>query len=291
MKKYLVLGLVLVLCLSMMGCMADLPFGSSGKAEEDPASVPEQTQAAEPEQNQAVTEAPAETAAPASETPAATEAPAVQPTGELVTESVSREGKYTIEFDEGYSQENSYNYHVPALNADTAGAKAINGKIEERFGKLANGELESIENKIGSAVVEIGWQSEVWNGVLSLVVFDRYDWESTDYCVYYYDTQSGAELGADEMLGRLDLSERSYLSGCRRAIEEKYEENYGDLTEEQRIDYGYYVMENAIDDYITMDYLPFFVEESGRIGVAAPIPSLAGASYYISILYPSFERD
>ena len=308
MKQWIAFFLALVMVLALVGCQkGNLPSN-------DPASQPNNTRSSEmtteaqasetdapaASSEAAATEAPTE--APAATTEAATEPAETSPIETenedpdasnaygLVRNQLREVGSYTITFDDDYEQVSSYSFRVPEITEQTAGAASINQKINQRFLGAAQSELAQIEANIGSPLIEMGWYVELWNGLVSLVVYETMDWGTTDYEIYYYDSELGQELNAYQVLDRLVLTEENFLEGVRAAVRERYDQQYANIEEDQRETMGYYAMRDRIDgaDLINMSMVKFYVSEGAQISVVAPVPSLAGADYYYQIVYPSF---
>ena len=196
----------------------------------------------------------------------------------------------------GYYYENGeYCYRLPTVEADTAGAKAINDAIREAFGKDVEEAAKALEENTDPYLVVTGlcdtdWYLVVWDGVISLIVSAAYEGDWTAYEVYYYDMHSGASLTKQEMLDRIVLTDEFFLEGVRQAAKDYFEAMYVDLPEETREGLGYYDMLARLDtdELINMDMVNFAVDTGVTVSVFAPVPSLAGADYYYHVLYPSF---
>ena len=70
----------------------------------------------------------------------------------LITELYGEEGSYTDDVDNTYT----YSYHVPQIDADTAGVQAVNKQIRAAFGTLVESELALMEQKASLTYVRVG---------------------------------------------------------------------------------------------------------------------------------------
>ena len=293
MKKLtaLFLAAILLLCSGCAsGMISSLPK-VPGKTE---APTVAETKASE---TAALTEAPTDapaTSAPATETeavptetetepvPTETEAP-TEPTEpyidpwSLLGELSFDAGSYTDKY--GYDW--SYSYDIPCLNAYTADARRINADIDAVFGEQVRESLANIEEGESIGILDIGFHGEVWEDILTIVVVMHTDWSFDDYRVYCYDCSEGRWLDTRALLERLEIDENDFLEGCRELFIDVYKEQYSEIPEDRRTEYGYYDGLARVDDerYVNLD-LMVYPDGDGDLVVIAPIVSLAGADFY-----------
>lgn len=312
MKRWISLLLALVLVLALCGCASKKtrsdPAVSGGTVPggDAPATEPVQTVPTAPYTDPAQTEppqtdAPDDTTQPTDEPtpsapPASTEenaggfTPELQRAYDMIQETYQADGEYMMYPGESYSYTSSYSYHVPNLLPNTPGAAQINEQIAARFASEAEESLDYISRGIGTALLSINWYIFIYDHVLQIVVTDAMDYAWVEYEVYYYDMDTGEALSPEQMLDRIVLTEDEFLAGVREAAKEQFMQQFSDLTEQQKQDYGFYdQLENQNNEYETMEYIRFYVDEAGHIGVYAPVASLAGAAWYYQNLYPTFR--
>lgn len=283
MKQMIAMLLALAMLFAFAGCQA-----SQSAVVQDPAT--------------------ATSAAPEAETPAAQpqEEPTL-PAVETQPADLPEQGDENGDWDDltqayqlvetGYAYENgNYSYRLPTIHADTAGARAINEAVNAEFTAQAMESAQAISensdpNTIVTGICSTDWFLTVWDGVISLVVSANYEGDWTEYKVYYYDMAAGTQLTKAEMLERIVLTEDEFLEGAREAARERYISQYADIPEETREQAGYYEFITMLDgdEIINMNMVEFAVDTGATITVFAPVPSLAGASYYYQMLYPTFR--
>lgn len=138
----------------------------------------------------------------------------------IITENYAEDGHYTDSLDNSWT----YSYHVPQLTADTAGARAINAAIDEKFGDPVRGALKDMQQALSLGCVSVSWKSYRYEDVLSLVVKAEADWEFTDYAVYLYDAGRGVQLTTAELLEKLGVAQETFLDGLRRSAAAAFDE-------------------------------------------------------------------
>lgn len=248
------------------------------------------------------TKAPPETEPPtvASDTqgvPASTE-PETEPVPETTTVPVTTEPPVDpwsllkeLSFVQGSYEDHdgnswTYSYDLPLLDADTTDARRINADIDRVFGEQIRSSLEYIEREESIGLLDVGFRGEVWDDILTIVVIAHMDWSFDDYRVYCYDCRSDRWLDTPALLERLGIDKEDFLEICRSLFIDVYKEQYSEIPEDMRSQYGYYDgLARADDDkYVNLD-LMVFPDSSGDLKVIAPIVSLAGADYYFQELY------
>lgn len=296
MKKRLALLLAAVLLLSA-GCTVIVPAAPTAAQPADTTSAAPGTTAAptapvttRPVATEPVSTAPAATQSVATE-PVTTQPVTTQPAPEpvdpwtLIGEASFEQGSYT----DGIGNTYSYSFDLPCINADTEGARAINEDIQEFFGGEVETAKSYMEDGTSLVVYSIGFYGEVWEDILTLVICTHNDFAQDYYGIYCYESSTGRWLTTRDVLARKGVSEEDFLDACRMQFRQFFEEEYADIPEESRTQYGYYEALERVDDelYLNMD-LQAFPTTGGDIAVAAPIVSLAGADFYYHILNLGF---
>lgn len=305
MKRILTCLLVLTLLAALAGCAGGLtpanpskptmPHSQNDTTEPDVTLTPPET--VEPTSGALETETfPPESSEEPSDIPESSEenaggfTPELEAAYALLTETYSAEGEYTVASGD-YSYESYYSYHLPHLIPTTEGANEINMAIADRFAAEIEESLDYISQGIGSGLLSVGWYLYCYDDVMSLIVTESYDWEWAGYEVYYYDMATGEALTQQQMLERIVLTEEDFLDGVRKDAVLTFETQYSGLSSAQREEIGYedLIAHQASDELINFNFLRFYVDEAGHIGVFTPIVSVAGADWYYRLLYPEFS--
>lgn len=294
MKKVLIFMMTALLLLTA-GCalpIASAPTAGPSSPQPTPGTAPalpaETTTAAAPTQapTEAVTEA---TQAPATEAPTVPSADG--PTEPTPTEAVdpwSLMGKLSYEagqYTDDLGNQYDYSYDLPCIQADTAGAQAINADIDRLFGAAVRDAHEAMEEGLSLYMLGIGWRGEVWEDVVTLVISTESDWGDSVYGIYCYEIGTGRWLRTPELLKRMGYSENDFLSRCREQFRQFFIDEYDEIPEDMRASYGYYEALERVTQpqFINME-LQAYPDESGKLVVAAPIVSLAGADHYYYLI-------
>lgn len=250
MKKLILTLLALTLLLS--GCAAGGPAGAAETTE--PGRGTETAETAET----AVT---AETAAPE-----------VPP---LIKTVVFDRGTYQDDLGNEYE----YSYELPALDAETPGAVAVNGEIDRLFGGWIREAKADMEDRLGLSVRRVGFRSRLWADVLTLELTAEMDFGVSECRFYCYEISTGRWLSSADVLKLLGVSQEDFLERCRKAFRERFAAQYESLTEAQRQDYGYYEALERCGSERCVNPELMVCPEDGKPVVLAPIPSLDGAEY------------
>ena len=202
----------------------------------------------------------------------------------IITENYAEDGHYTDSLDNSWT----YSYHVPQLTADTAGARAINAAIDEKFGDPVRGALKDMQQALSLGCVSVSWKSYRYEDVLSLVVKAEADWEFTDYAVYLYDAGRGVQLTTAELLEKLGVAQETFLDGLRRSAAAAFDEQAyiaadegAALAQERSWTVG---AENVNTEAMV------YADETGKLMAVLPVGSMAGAAWYYKVLEAMPER-
>lgn len=196
----------------------------------------------------------------------------------IITENYAEDGHYTDSLDNSWT----YSYHVPQLTADTAGARAINAAIDEKFGDPVRGALKDMQRALSLGCVSVSWKSYRYEDVLSLVVKAEADWEFTDYAVYLYDAGRGVQLTTAELLEKLGVAQETFLDGLRRSAAAAFDEQgYINTTEGVQ-----WVQERSWTvgaENVNTEAM-VYADETGKLMAVLPVGSMAGAAWYYKVL-------
>ncbi len=202
----------------------------------------------------------------------------------IIKENYAEDGHYTDSLDNSWT----YSYHVPQLTADTAGARAINAAIDEKFGDPVRGALKDMQKALSLGCVSVSWKSYRYEDVLSLVVKAEADWEFTDYAVYLYDAGRGVQLTTAELLEKLGVAQETFLDGLRRSAAAAFDEQgYINTTEGVQ-----WVQERSWTvgaENVNTEAM-VYADETGKLMAVLPVGSMAGAAWYYKVLEAMPER-
>lgn len=187
-------------------------------------------------------------------------------------------------YQDDLGNEYEYSYELPALDADTPGAAAINEEIDRLFGGCIREAEADMAERLGLSVRRVGFRSRLWEDVLTLELTAEMDFGVSECRFYCYEISTGRQLTSADVLKLLGVSQEDFLERCRRAFRERFEAQYESLTEAQREDYGYYeALERCGSERLVNPEL-MVCPEDGKPVVLAPIPSLDGAEYRFQII-------
>lgn len=236
----------------------------------------------EPEEDIPATEAPVATETPTVPSAAApvmppeTEDPAVKvwlPTADpLIYEIYSAESR---------DQYVWYNYHVPQINSQAAGAVQINQKILEAYEEEV---LEGIEaGKMGysTSCEGVNWKAHRYGNVLVLLTWDNYPGGNTYYLVFCFDTVTGKQLSNPEILALCKVDPAVFVDRAKVSAQAEYCRAYPpELRDVLGPEYYDSQMEKTMqDNWVNMN-MKMYPAADGKLMLISPIASMAGADSY-----------
>lgn len=198
----------------------------------------------------------------------------------IIGESCSEDGTVLGSFGIEYS----YSYHIPKINANTPGAKAINQKIEALYGTDVKACMEAVRKKESPVFDTITYESFRFGEVLSLLICyhsNYYDGEQ-QYDSYHYDVKRGLELDHDDMLAVKGMTREAYRNAIRRAAVQYYDDqNYPAWAELLRYDPGAYQERRSwtISEKNVPDVSPLYLDHTGTLHAVAAIGSNVGPDF------------
>lgn len=190
-----------------------------------------------------------------------------------------------LDYSDAVGNGGHYTYRVPQLAADTQGAVEINRAISEKYSPIVEDVLRNVSEGVSLSCLYIAWESYEYGEILSLMISCGWDADVTDYSVYLYDTGSGQQLTASDLLSVLHVSEAAFLDAVRAAAAECFGKQYADASLDDSFKEA--VVERRAwtlsDDNINMD-VPAYADAAGKLYVILPIGSIAGADAYEQVL-------
>lgn len=212
-----------------------------------------------------------------------------EPDDSLITEMCAEEGSYTDEWGNEYE----YSWHIPQLNEESEAAEAINTYIRDSFGTLVEEEKSKMELQASMDYTNISWE-RFWNeSILFLkITADCGSWKDID--VVGYDFAEKKQLTTADIIKKAGLTEEAYLAALKRAAFDYFDTAYTDnMTAEEYYEGigGYqFRAECANEEYINMEQ-PVYLDSEGKLRAIIPIPSIAGAAYYLQEVTLDTEQN
>ena len=291
MKKCIIcLILTLSLLLSACGALPSLPEAveellpeahGSGEAvvsepEADVTPKPIPVPADEPVQEPAVESSPEPTA---EATPEPTPEPTPTVPAEPVVDAWSREGEYSDEVGNNYH----YIYRIPAINSDSKDAQRLNEEAKAFVLDLIQSDLDNIEGNKGyslwcSRAVYQYWQH---GDLVSVLISISNDWGQDYYMTMNYNFAWQQALSREDMLALGNMDEELFLQRAAEAAGAAF----GDPSQ-----FPSDMMQFAEDQYSktvmpeNLQLAKLFLNGDGKLCMAVPIYSMAGADYYWRIV-------
>lgn len=203
------------------------------------------------------------------------------PQANAISELYSAEGVYT----DSVGNTESYAYHVPQLNADSAAAKEINAEIRERFGSAVEAQLSNMKEGYSLWSWHVEWHP-YWHGEqLFLLITADSNGGFTDYAAYGYDFDRGERVTNERILFELGISKEEYLAELSEKVQLIFEDMYKDVPENIRELAGMEDMLQKTLAWADMEQ-PMFFDGTGTVETIVKIASIAGADWYYHLATP-----
>lgn len=212
-----------------------------------------------------------------------------KPDDSMITELYAEEGSYADEWGNQYE----YSWHIPQLNEESEAAEAINTYISDTFGTLVEEEKSKMELQASMDYTDIAWE-RFWNEsrLFLKLTADCGSWKEID--VVCYDFAEKKQLTTADIIKEAGLTEEAYLAALKRAAFDCFDTAYTDnmTADEYYEDFGGYLFraECASEEYINMEQ-PVYIDDEGRLKAIIPIPSIAGATYYLQEVMIDTEQN
>ena len=209
------------------------------------------------------------------------EAFAGPPVSGAVSELWSEDGHYVD--DVGNSE--SFSFHVPQINADTADAASINAEIAERFGSLVEQQYQNMEGGYSLWSWHTEWKAYWYSSQLFLLITSDYNGGFEDYSAYGYDFDTGKRVTNEMILSELGINEEEYLENLREKVQFMFEDMYGSLSPELKDMAGLDQLLEKTLGWLDLEQ-PMFIDQFGGIETIVKIASVAGAEWYYHLATP-----
>jgi hypothetical protein len=210
-----------------------------------------------------------------------------KPKGDLVVDAHTYAYSGKDEFDQDLELE----YHIPKIDLDTDGAKAINDEIEKTFfggenemayiGFILNND-EPKNSEVGYGEIDYDWY--VNQDILSLVIECEGFYDNDEYYVYNLDMKSDTRLANADMIATAGLTESDFKKTAEKVLGSKYWEMFGGSVKNIVYDESSAEFFNKqLSSTISGDNInnaDLYLNEKSQLCMIAQIYSLAGADYY-----------
>ena len=218
-------------------------------------------------------DAPKGTTVPETSQPAATAAKPQKQTGKAaVKEIFTRQGSYTDKNGRVWQ----YDYHIPYVDLDGAGAQRCNREIETNFQAAVNAAMLTMEELEPLSAVRITYEIYQNGSVLTLVVTRVNGQDQNLYGIYNLDADTGDAVDFSQILTQKELSESEFLDKTRTALGSLFESLYADQKQSEALAYETQYQRTVSGDNYGTD-MPMYLDEEARLHVIATVYSVGGS--------------
>ena len=192
--------------------------------------------------------------------------------GDLVNES----GEYEDDCENFWN----YSFCLPYVEGpDSEYLERVNAEIAQVYEDYVAEAMSCMEQKLSLDCSWVGYEFGCSNGVYSLLVAARSEWDSTYYWVYHFD-EDGNEVTNSGLLEAIGISEDDFVKAADQAFEdyitdpEKLNIDADTKAEIKRVNELTLSPDNCNAD------MPIFVSDEGRVSFVGRVYSAAGDDHY-----------
>ncbi len=196
----------------------------------------------------------------------------------VITASL-QEGYYLDSTDNEYE----YSYEIPAIVGQGPDLERLNRQLHETLMPRIEESDELMKSGSSLFLLEVGYQSFTNDGILSLLVTVKNDWDLTEYYAVNVNAD-GTEATRAQLLSHAGLTEEEFVSRAAEAVGLYFDQMYADVPAEAMSGFGYDLRERSTAAENFGPELPLFLDGEGRLCFAARVYSIAGAESYLHLV-------
>ena len=262
MRRYISMGLVLVLMLSMVGCVG---FGAPIGEPKEPSSDLQIAESEREEVDSSVSLPAVETELPTE----STQAPIPQ-----VTVSDAYFDTLTME---GYYGPETYCYHIPKFDIESPETESLNRAIFTEMYELLEENVYATPEQ--PFVFSMAYEWIQVENIVSLLVYVECDWGLRLFKVYNAYADGSGVLTREELIGSFGYDQSEFYDLVAQRLEEEYRSMYSAYPGSETDEYYQMQLSNTISYDNVTKVIPY-ISASGELCFVATIYSLAGADSY-----------
>jgi len=166
---------------------------------------------------------------------------------------------------------------IPGLNLDAPFARAFNQEMDEYAQHRINEIQECVNHSTDPFLVSINYEAYRNRDILSIVIIADTPFDLKEYKVYNFDLEDQESLTVADMCDEvLDLDYPQFLKASSEWIIQQFSDRFGEEAAE-------YIAEFT-DDAVHMLQSALYLGENGQRMFVYDAPSIAGASYYPTVI-------
>ncbi len=273
--KMAVYTLIVVILVAAVAAGCTFMGGESGKEPDVPPDVTQQTGVDDTEETESDTtqqteEDVTEDTVPDTTSPEPTDPPVIEgPLGEFVQIDVAE----TVTGTDGRNQW-SVSIRVPKLLPFSKDAEACQQEIQDRYNPLLEEIRSNSAKGFWPVLLSIEFEAYLNDGILSLVICEQTNYETSHYRVYNFDTASGVRLDSAVLAKKLAITD--YAEKAKQAAQSVFEQIHINCQDSPL--HAQQQAATVSEENIAKGLL--YLAEEGKPMVVMDIYPCAGAAYY-----------
>lgn len=273
--KMAVYTLIVVILVAAVAVGCTFTGGESGKEPDVPPDVTQQagvddTEETNPDTTQQTEEDVTEDTVPDTTSPEPTDPPVIEgPLGEFVQIDVAE----TVTGTDGRNQW-SVSIRVPKLLPFSKDAEACQKEIQDIYYPLAEEISTDSAKGFWPVLLSVEFEAYLNDGILSLVICEQTNYDTSHYRVYNFDTATGVRLDSAALAEKLAITD--YAQKVKQVAQAAFEQRYGFWQDDPL--YAQQHAATVSEENVAKGLL--YLAEEGKPIVVMDIYSCAGAPYY-----------
>ena len=171
-----------------------------------------------------------------------------------------------------------YSFSLPRIVCDTDYAKCVNGEIYDLFEKMILPALVSMSDGTSLITVRSDWQNSEYNGITSLCLFFKSDFDSEYTYIWNFDAD-GNEADNAAVLKAAGMTPEEFEAKAKEILEKEVAFDRDGMSEEI-IKAREEDAEKTLSKENLNSEIPIAVADDGGIVFCAKVYSVAGSGYY-----------
>lgn len=209
--------------------------------------------------------------------PTAQPAHMVTPEPVVIYDALSESGSYADDVGNSYI----YLLRIPAIQAPGTDATRLNQELFTFLYPYVLDAKNAMAGGFSLVVHTVDYQIHINEQMISLVCEVDNDWGQRFYHVVNFDAGSYSEVMRPQLLQRFGLTEESFLTRAKDAMEAYFADNFSGIPHD-----AFYAdrHDQSVAEQNFREDCQLFVNDGGRLCMIVKIYSFAGADYYYHIM-------
>lgn len=186
----------------------------------------------------------------------------------------------TYAWDDAVGNRNRVTIRAPHINSGDSFAVAYNKRIDSYVDGIIKEVEACASGAFSTHILSVDYSAFLNGSLLSVLITTKMDADYTEYRIDNFDLDSGKAVTTADLCGKfLGMDYPVFLKYAYGRIWEEFEAKHADFLAQYPEEYEYFYNLYTSDVSLLCRY-GLYLNEAGRLILAADHPSVAGAAYY-----------